>query len=67
MKKGVSGSGVVFGRVVIVEEGGRGVQKCASTLIRIRNRSKTQCVAGGELFRYRLLVELKISKLKIKI
>ena len=40
MKKGVSGSGVVFGRAVVVEDGRRGVQKIAGAFIGVRTRGK---------------------------
>ena len=63
MKKGVSGPGVVFGRVVVVDEGDRDVQKCAGIFIGAQTRGKAQCLTDGELFRCRVLVELKISKL----
>ena len=50
----VSEAGVVFWRVVVVEDGERGVQNSANVIIGVRTSGKTQCMANVELFRYRV-------------
>ena len=45
MKMAVSEAGVVFGRVMVVEDGGRGVQNFANVIIGVRTSDKVQFFA----------------------
>ena len=47
MKMAVSEAGVVFGRVVVVEDGVCGVQNSANVIIGVQTSGKNQCMANG--------------------
>ena len=67
MKKAVSESGVVFGRSVCVEDGGRGAQKFANPVIEARTSGKAQRMAGAVLFTILFLDKPKKLKTKINL
>ena len=67
MKKVVSESGVMFGRAVVVEEGGRGVLNSANAIIGVWTNGKVCIFVGIVLFTGRILVGLKNSIFKINI